>query len=240
MKNKNVFGRLLTVENAKTIKGEKLGYLTGILYMTPARAAGDGANLCKYSTAGCRAGCLVTAGRGAFDNVAAGRARKRALYLADPVAFRSQLYKEIALLEKRAHKKGLRAVVRLNGTTDIEWEKDGAGLFARFPRVQFYDYTKDPRRAVAVMPRNYDVTYSRAENRDAAALAVLAAGGRVAVVFSTKRGAALPRTWKGYRVKDGDRHDLRFLERGVVGLRAKGKARADVSGFVVNVARGGF
>lgn len=233
---KNIYGRLLTVENAKTVKGEKLGYLTGILYMTPARAAGDGANLCKYSTAGCRAGCLVTAGRGAFDNVAAGRARKRALFLADPEGFTRQLAHEIDILERRARRANLRAVVRLNGTTDIEWEKEAPYLMQAFPRVRFYDYTKDPLRALNARRANYDLTYSMAENRTASALAVLAAGGRVAVVFSTKRGAALPRTWNGYRVKDGDRHDLRFLEgAGVVGLRAKGKARRDTSGFVIDV-----
>jgi hypothetical protein len=246
---KTIYGRLLTVENAKTVKGEKLGYLTGILYMTPARAPSiDGANLCKYSTAGCRAGCLVTAGRGGFDSVAAGRARKRALWLQDPHGFILQLEKEIKALELRARRAGLRAVVRLNGTTDIEWETAAPGLFEKFPRVQFYDYTKDPRRAIGApltmganaapripRARNYDLTYSRAENRDAAAMGVLAAGGRVAVVFSTKRGRPLPRTWKGYPVKDGDRHDLRFLERaGVVGLRAKGKAKKDTSGFVVD------
>ncbi len=246
MKNSKTFGRLLTVENAKTVKGQKLGYLTGILYMTPARAPGiDGANLCKYSTAGCRAGCLFTAGRGAFNNVAAGRARKRALFLADPAAFVGRLVEEIGALERRARRAGLRAVVRLNGTTDISWEETAPALFQRFPRVQFYDYTKDPRRAVRDWPGtrapNYDLTYSHAEGRETATASVLAAGGRVAVVFSTRRGAALPKTWKGYRVKDGDRHDLRFLEGpGVVGLRAKGKARRDKSGFVVDVSKGGF
>lgn len=242
---KNKFGNLLTLTNAKTIKGEKLGYLTGILYMSPERQGPDGVNLCKFSTPGCRAGCLNTAGRGSFSNVQAGRARKRALWLADPAGFVWKLEREIFLLERRARRAGLRAVVRLNGTTDIEWENLAPRLFEMFPRVRFYDYTKDPRRAALWGPGkgsmtrfpNYDVTYSRAEGRDAAAAAVLAAGGRVAVVFDTKRGAALPATWNGYRVKDGDRHDLRFLERaGVVGLRAKGRARRDVSGFVVKAA----
>lgn len=84
MMARNKYGKLLTVENAKTVKGEKLGYLTGILYMTPERQGPDGANLCAYSTPGCRASCLNTAGRGAFNSVQVGRARKRALFMTDP------------------------------------------------------------------------------------------------------------------------------------------------------------
>lgn len=235
---------LLTVDNAKTSKGEALGYLTGILYMSPADMGADGANLCPYSTPGCRAACLNTAGRGAFSSVQAGRARKRALYLNDAAAFFNSLALEVEALERRAKREGLRPVVRLNGTTDLQWERDrdAVRLMRDFPRVQFYDYTKiAPRLAPDnLRPRNYDLTYSRGERRDAAARAVLAAGGRVAVVFNTRRGEALPATWYGTRVVDGDAHDLRFLDpRGVVvGLRAKGRAKADRSGFVVDVARG--
>jgi hypothetical protein len=256
----DTFGRLLTVENAKTIKGEKLGYLTGILYLTPARVGTDSRNLCPYSTAGCRAGCLVTAGRGRFDSVIAGRARKRALFDKDPQAFVHRLYKEIALLEKRARAQGLRPAVRLNGTSDIAWEYVGlgAGLFQRFPKVKFYDYTKIPARAMpgrrvsatanggntrtsfcitAPWPGNYDMTYSHAEGRETMTRAILAAGGRVSVVFNTPKGKRLPFRFMGARVVDGDTHDLMFKrpQGVVVGLRAKGKARGDRSGFVVNV-----
>jgi len=228
------FGNLLTVANAKTIKGEKLGYLTGILYMSPERQGPDGRNMCEYSTPGCRAGCLNTAGRGTFSNVQAGRARKRALFVAYPTEFVLHLHVEIAALQRRAKHLGMRPVVRLNGTTDLDWPTIAPSLFTAFPRVKFYDYTKHAPRMTAPRPANYDLTYSRAEGRDAAARAVLAHGGRVAVVFSTRRGQPLPKLWEDYRVKDGDRHDLRFLERsGVVGLRAKGRARYDRSGFVV-------
>jgi hypothetical protein len=226
---------LLTVQNAKTVKGEKLGYLTGILYMTPAFSAVDGLNLCPQSTAGCRAGCLNTAGRGIFNSVQAGRARKRALFLKDRKAFIARLNKEIGNLHARAVKKGMRPVVRLNGTTDINWYGIAPDLFHGNPRVRFYDYTKNPARVLDSRPKNYDLTFSRSEGRDAIAQDLLVQGARVAVVFDTPRNGKLPSLYLGTRVVDGDRHDLRFLDRKgvVIGLRAKGKARRDQSGFVV-------
>lgn len=64
---------------------------------------------------------------------------------------------------------------------------------------------------------------------------MLAHGANVAVVFGTPKGHALPETWHGYRVVDGDVSDLRFLDPPgtVVGLRAKGSAKKNQSTFVV-------
>jgi hypothetical protein len=63
------------------------------------------------------------------------------------------------------------------------------------------------------------------------ALKVLEGGGNVAAVFSCQ----LPDSWHGYTVINGDLSDLRFLDRRgcVVGLKAKGAAKRDTSGFVV-------
>lgn len=153
-------------------------------------------------------------------------------------------------------------VVRLNGTSDLPWENIAvrgelgetfSSLMALFVDVQFYDYTKSWRRAaqhaLGNMPANYHLTFSRSECNDDQALSVLGRGGNAAVVFSTRKGEALPATWNGYPVIDGDTSDLRFTDAGsaeansfrpyaggfVVGLRAKGKARRDASGFVVAV-----
>ena len=54
-----------------------------------------------------------------------------------------------------------------------------------------------------------------------------------AVVFN----GDMPKIFKGMKVIDGDKTDMRFLDRSnrVVGLKAKGKARKDTSGFVINV-----
>ena len=142
----------------------------------------------------------------------------------------------------------MRCAIRLNGTSDIPFEKlaGTAGrlnLMQRFPAVDFYDYTKNPQRAIAwakgEMPDNYHVTFSRSECNEEACDKVLAAGGNVAMVFSTKKGDALPTahcmTKRGVPIIDGDITDIRFADpKGViVGLRAKGAARKDKSGFVI-------
>jgi hypothetical protein len=45
----------------------------------------------------------------------------------------------------------------------------------------------------------------------------------------------LPKTWNGYKVINGDDTDLRYFDpvNVVIGLKAKGDAKRDVSGFVV-------
>jgi len=239
--------------DAKTVKGEKQGYLTGILYLAPHTIAGVG-NMCADATEGCKAACLYSAGRGAFNSVQAARIAKTKRFKADRAGFMAELVKDIAALVRKAKRSGLIPVVRLNGTSDLPWENlhvDGFTLMATFPDVQFYDYTKSTRRAIAHafgdMPANYHLTFSRSECNDRDALNVLARGGNVAVVFSTRKGDALPGFWQAYPVVNGDTSDLRFLdskptvagraEHGglVVGLYAKGKARRDRSGFVVTV-----
>lgn len=237
--------RLLTVSNAKTQKGEPLGYLTGILYLVPHKGSGLG-NLCPHASAGCAAACLFTAGRGVMAPIREGRMRKTRLFFEDSAAFVDMLADDVERLYARAHKQGLKLAVRLNGTSDIPWERmhneDGRTLMELFPYVQFYDYTKRPNRK-AIWP-NYHLTFSRSETNEDQCGMELASGRNVAVVFDTPRGQALPMWWRGYAVVDGDVSDLRFLDPShpsgvgvVVGLRAKGRARKGMhGGFVVEVA----
>jgi hypothetical protein len=224
--------------DAKTSKGSSLNYLTGILYLAPANEGGFG-NLCVNASAGCLLSCLFTAGRGRMSNVRLGRIRKTRLFFTDKKAFFAQLEKDIVRGMKRAAKLGLGYCVRLNGTSDVPWER--LGVFEKFPTVQFYDYTKSPARALAhargEMPSNYHLTFSRSESNEADALAVLAAGGNVAAVFSSPN---YPQTWNGFEVVDGDKSDLRFLDKrgAVVALYAKGKGKKDASGFVIQTEGG--
>lgn len=238
---------LLTIGNPKTAKGEGYGYLTAVLHLAPARLSGR--NVCPGATAGCIAGCLNTAGRGGIakggatvdvdgfalpDNAIqrARIARTRFLY-ADRAGFVARLEREIEAHVRRAERHGLKAAVRLNGTSDLWWPAIAPGLFERFPTVRFYDYTKVTAYFTRKRPANYDLTLSRGEGRDREARAALLTGERVAVVFDR-----LPETYLGARVIDGDATDLRFLDpRGVVvGLKAKGRAKRDASGFVVRTS----
>lgn len=226
---------LLTYGNQKVAKGTKEGWLTAVLHLAPAKASGF--QVCSSATKGCEAACLNTAGRGGIvrkgetDNaIQKARRRKTAWYMTRRNEFLEALEREINRHVAKAAKEGLRPSIRLNGTSDIKWENvtfgDGSTIFDRFPEVQFYDYTKHPGRSV---PSNYHLTFSLAESNDSEALKALENGVNVAAVFRD-----MPTEYLGRPVIDGDVTDLRFTDPSgvIVGLKAKGKARSDCSGFV--------
>jgi hypothetical protein len=229
-----VMDRLLTVQNAKTTKGEKLGILTGILYLAPANESGV-MNTCASSTPECRQACLYTAGRGRFDSVRYGRIRKTRWLARDRESFVEELKLNVTRLVTRACKLRLQPAIRVNGTSDLPWLAQE--LATAFPEVQFYDYTKHPKPWLRTLP-NYHLTFSHSGRNVQDCMESLQHGINVAVVFTTRRGESLPQTWNGFPVIDGDLHDCRFLEpKGVVvGLRAKGMAKGSQSPFVVLVA----
>jgi hypothetical protein len=215
-------------------------YKTWGLSLAPARESGF--QTCASSTPGCRAACLYRQGHARLDPVIA------AARIARAVAFRNHrewfertLIYELGRITRKAEEEGWRVAVRLNVVSDVMWEREFPALFFLFRDVQFYDYTKHTRRMFRYLaeelPANYSLTYSKSEKNEGEAKSVLAAGGNVAVVF---RGE-LPESWHGHPVIDGDVTDLRFLDpaRVVVGLRAKGTARSDRSGFVVEPGAAG-
>lgn len=231
---------LLTVGNPKLMKGQKKGYLSSVLHLAPADLSGK--NTCPKATAGCKAACLNTAGRGGIfkkgettNVIQQARIRKTKSFFENRQEFLNELVVEIVKTKKSAEKKGLIPVFRLNGTSDISWEKyevtNGKNIFQMFPDVQFYDYTKINNRKVSHI-KNYHLTFSKADGNDMDVRLAVSNGMNVAVVFTK-----LPETYLGRKVINGDDTDLRFLdERGVVvGLKAKGKAKKDTSGFVVTV-----
>lgn len=244
--------------NYKTAKSDKISeYLTAIMYMMPLNT-----RICPYQDiAKCKSACLNTAGRGAFSNVQKARLRKTEWFLNDKTTFMSQLITDITKFVRYCTKHGRKPAVRLNGTSDIQWENiyignreqysidttdikifnkkeqglDCQNIFELFPEVQFYDYTKIPTRNISNIP-NYQLTWSYSEANLKYAdffREALDKGMNVAVVFNHD----LPKEFKGVPVIDGDLHDLRFLDQtnSVVGLRAKGSAKKDDSGFVINV-----
>ncbi len=229
--------KLLSTANPKIQKGSKLGYLSFILHLAPADLSGK--EVCPKRTAGCTVACLNTAGRGGMfrkgentNIIQQARIRKTKMFFEDRAGFMAQLIKDIELGIKQAARLGLTPVFRLNGTSDLAWEKyavPGArNIFDLFPTVTFYDYTKVLGRKVADIP-NYDLTFSAADGNDADVKKAIAAGMNVAMVFDK-----LPDTYMGRPVINADDTDLRFLDpRGVIcGLKAKGRAKKDTSGFV--------
>jgi len=236
-------GNLLSCgSNAKTIKGDGSEFLTAIMYLTPWKSAGI--NVCAMAEqAGCIEGCLNTAGRGQMSSVQMGRARKTEWFAKDRVGFMKQLVQDLTSFVKHCEKGGIQPCVRLNGTSDIRWEliqvvKDWVvydNIMQAFPMIQFYDYTKIANRKK--VPSNYHLTWSYSGANDAYSKQYGIAkvnGLNIAVVFRKK--ADIPAEYLGLPTIDGDRDDMRFLDpKGVVvALYAKGKAKKDQSGFVID------
>ena len=228
--------KLLSVGNPKILKGMKQGYMTYILHLAPADVSGY--NTCPKATAGCKAACLNTAGRGGMfkkgettNVIQKARIRKTKMFFENREAFLAILEDDIRKAIKQAEKKGLIPVFRLNGTSDIAWEK--YGIIQKFPNVQFYDYTKILGRKVNGLA-NYQLTFSAADGNDLDVRRAIKEGYNIATVFGIKKSQPMPETYEGMPVFNGDDSDLRFLDpKGVVvGLYAKGKAKKDTSGFV--------
>lgn len=221
--------------DAKTTKGNKFGYLTGILYLAPGNISSH--EVCHGRSEGCSKSCLYLAGRGGFSNVQTARINKTKQFFNNRDQFLNDLESDIQRLITKCETLNMKPCVRLNGTSDISWENHAISLMNKYPDVQFYDYTKILGRMLKYckgeFPSNYHLTFSKTEHNWDACEKVLSAGGNVAVVFSGK----LPETYKSYSVIDGDLSDLRFVDPAgsIVGLKAKGPARKDQSGFVVYV-----
>ena len=214
---------LLSTNNAKTIKGEKLGYITYILYMSPFKANSKRINVCSHASEGCAKSCLVGSGFGGmYTSVMQGRINKTEQFLSDREAFLHQIKDEISKALIKHEGKAI-VTIRLNGTSDLPYEKykvfeGGKNIFELFPSVQFYDYTKNWTRFDKELPSNYHLTFSRSETNHDKAMELLKRGINVAMVFDK-----LPSTYEGFEVINADLDDLRFLDnKGVIcGLKYK-------------------
>ena len=250
--------------NPKVAKNGKLGVLTAPMHLAPHNLSGF--QVCPQASPGCAAACLHTAGDPAYmAQKDASRKAKTVAYFKERDAFMAVLFFEIAALERKAKALGMECGIRLNATSDLPWEKrtvsmqyvpdrpaHEVNLMQWFNGVQFYDYTKITKRAIAFakgdMPRNYHLTFSKTEDNDADCIKVLEAGGNVAVVCSlpvyktAKAAGSLPYPYDTPDAIDGDAHDYRPVDgdrrgniRGglIVALKAKGDAKHDTSGFVI-------
>lgn len=209
---------------SKRRKGEENWLISGLSFVPHTIS---GVNVCCFSTSECRKHCISQTGYGKLKKVQLAREIKTAAFHYDSLVFINQLHGEISKYREYANKINMKLAIRLNVFSDIEWEYWGS-LFKNHSDVQFYDYTKDAGRMISPqIPFNYDLTYSRSENREGTAQSILELGKRVAVIFPHDK--PLPDSYLGYQVVDGDESDLRFLDpkNCVVGLRAKGSLKND-------------
>ena len=227
--------KLLSTANPKIQKGTKMGYLSFILHLAPADLSGR--EVCPKRTKGCTDACLNKAGRGGMfkkgettNMIQKARIRKTQYFFNNRQDFMLDLVSDIRKAIKFAERKGLIPVFRLNGTSDLSWEKydaiPGQNIFELFPNVQFYDYTKVLGRKTKMYP-NYHLTFSKADGNDSDVAEALLQGMSVVAVYDK-----IPEG-----VPSADETDLRFLDpKGIMlGLKAKGPAKKDYSGFVIRL-----
>ena len=219
--------------STKTNKSMKYGYANFIMYLAPHKLSGH--NVCPGATIGCIKSCLNESGRalwveknGKINPIHKARLNRTLMYFKERDRFFKQLTKEIKSGIKWAKKRDLIPAFRLNGTSDLRWENHG--IIQKFNDIQFYDYTKLYNRRN--LPANYHLTFSRAESNQEQTLNAVVNGLNISAVFRNE----LPKEYLGLNVINGDEHDLRFLDpqRSCIGLIAKGKAKHDTSGFVIN------
>lgn len=216
--------------SSKLIKNKKVsGQYTYIIYLAPYKQSGY--NVCPYSTPECRMGCLSNSGRAGMEYVAGKtiisncRITKTKLLFEHQTYFMNWVVAEMTRWQNKAKKDGFEFSARLNGTSDIHWENillNGKNIYELFPDVQFYDYTKSPKK-MDLEISNYHLTYSFTGKNNKIAKKLIEKGKNVAVVFNVHKNQSLPNKFNGYKVVDGDKTDYRPDDGNnvIVGLRFK-------------------
>lgn len=228
--------------NAKLEKGKKVNVLSAPHNLAPANESGW--NMCAQASAGCIAACLHTAGNPIYlENKIAARLQRTRAFMTARKAYIALMAFELESLEIKARKLNMLPAWRPNTTSDYPFHtvaltvngKPVKSLIHAFPNIQAYDYTKITKKALqhamGLLPSNYHVTFSKSESNWGDCLKVLQAGGNVAAVFDK-----LPESYMGFKVINGDLTDARFMDESnvIVGLKAKGKAKSDESGFTIH------
>lgn len=215
---------------------------TYILYLAPAKTSGY--NVCSHSTPECRLGCLATSGRAGMELISGGdriknaRIKKTRLFYEEPEFFMQWVIAEILQAKAKAEKDNFFFSVRLNGTSDIDWQNvkmNGQSIFEILPNILFYDYTKNANKFFNLAP-NYHLTLSYTGKNWHLCEAMLQRGYNVAMVFNVKHERFLPAMYKGYKVVNGDLTDYRIDDaKGIiVGLRWKRIADRKVEKQILN------
>ena len=221
--------------NAKT---KKNALETFILYLAPHTQNAKGVNLCPFASKGCIKGCLYKAGRGVFSSVQQARINKTNYFVENRQQFLDQLAGEIIKQYNKAKKNNTKVLFRLNGTSDIDFysmliKYANLDVQTLSDHAHFYEYTKNInyiRRWEGA--KNITYTFSRAEDNSTLIPAAITYGANVSVVFHPD----LPQKFMGIPVIDGDASDsLMIYNKGIIlGLRAKGPAKKDTTGFVIS------
>jgi hypothetical protein len=217
--------------SAKIMHSQEFSHqYTYVIYLSPADLSGY--NVCSHSTPECRLGCLNTSGRAGIEifsntsKIADSRLKKTKLFHENQEFFMNWLIAEIKMYQKKAKKDGYFFSVRLNATSDLDWQKvylNGNNIFQIFPEVSFYDYTKNHNKFLNNKPENYHLTYSYTGRNTGLCKLLVEQGFNIAVVFNVKKESELPKYFMNHVVINGDLTDYRIDDaKGIiVGLKWK-------------------
>jgi len=215
---------------------------TYAIYLAPANTSGY--NVCSHSTPECRMGCLNTSGRVAIEifsdinMIRNARIKKTRLFYEHREFFLNWMFAEIKSKQAKAKHKGFYFSVRLNATSDIDWQNvkiNDKTIFEIFPDIQFYDYTKNHNKFDFIAP-NYHLTLSYTGRNWSKCQDMLAKGYNIAMIFNVKNESDIPAMYKGYKVINGDLTDYRVDDaKGIiVGLKWKRIADRQAEKKVLN------
>ena len=232
-------------KSAKLAKNGKISHqYTYSIYLAPSSLSGY--NVCSHSTPECRVGCLHTSGRNGLEILSKTkitmtndcRIKKTRLFYEHPEYFMQWLLAELVRYQNKAKKDGYGFSVRLNCTSDIDWNNvriNDMTLFEIFPDVQFYDYTKNPAKFIN-KPKNYHLTFSYTGKNWKQCEALLQQGYSIAMVFDTKKNRELPAMYNNYEVTNGDLTDYRPNDKKgvIIGLRFKFIADRQAQNKIMN------
>ena len=214
--------------STKHEKAYKYNELVYTIYLSPAKMSGY--EVCPMRTKECTMLCLNESGHNRMDihenKINKSRINKTKLFFENREFFVRWVIDEIKSGIKKSEKLGYRFSVRINNTSDLNPESfqvkengKSVNILQMFPNVQFYDYSKVPTRLKLVQKySNYDLTFSFSGHNWDTCEEMLKNNVRVSVVFDE-----VPETYKGYKVIDGDKYDMRYLDEKnvIVGLKFK-------------------
>lgn len=254
------FPTIFSTDSAKAVKASEYGYLNAIHYMAPAATAGVG-NLCPQASPECMALCLGQySGQAAMvadlengtNNVRESRKAKARLFMHSRAAYLNEIARQIVKVIAKADALGVEPCIRLNGSTDIAFERIRFTVDAKTSRAlaAYYGdaesceidagyYAGREFTLLSLFPVTQFVDYTKNANRLGKAprnldltlsYSVRNSAECVQALLSGHNVAmvfhgGLPESFAGFPVIDGDKHDLRHLDaKGgfIVGLSPKG------------------
>lgn len=190
--------------SSKVEKGLKKEIDTIILYLSASKNAGF--DICKFASEFCRKVCLVESGRASMEKnngaIHTARLVKTWLVKFTPQVAEKLILWEIDKAQKRKDKNDREFVVRLNGTSDLDF----SSVISKRPHVQFYDYTKKPSTSKF---ENHHLTFSFSGDNMSQVFKMLSKGFNIAVPVMAKDFQEALKLENCY---NGDETDLRSFD----------------------------